>query len=273
MAGSRYLSLRRPDACVVCATKLPAETHAWWDAATRKVTCVDCCRHLAENSAAPTLASVDRESVSRAGASAQREHDRRKLNHEHRVREQHPLIGGALLKLREEPQSVRAWARGAEGEALVGALLDRLASDRIQVIHDRRMPRSRANIDHLVVAPSGVYVVDAKKYSGKVERRDRGSWFRADYRLYVNGRDRSTLLESVRRQADVVQGLLPADVVVRPVLCFVGADWPTFGGAISFAEVVVTKPREVGKRIRTAGPFGDRTPDIAHRLLTALPPA
>jgi hypothetical protein len=258
---------------VRCHTTVDAGTLAWWDAETRTVTCIECCRRLAETNAPAAPTSAERETVSRAGASAQREHDRRQRNHERRVREQHPLIGGALLKLREEPQSVRAWQRGSEGEVTVGARLDRHASNQVQVIHDRRMPRSRANIDHLVVAPSGVYVVDAKKYSGKVERRDRGSWFRADHRLYVNGRDRSKLLDSVRRQAEVVEQLLQSDIAVRPVLCFVGADWPTFGGALGFGGVLVTWPRDLAKRVRAAGPFADRTQDVAHHLLRSLPPA
>src|SRR4051812_43040968 len=78
VAGSRYLDLRWPGQCVLCCTALDAGTLAWWDAEARKVTCVECCRRLAENDVATARASVGHEPVSRAGGSAQREHDRRK---------------------------------------------------------------------------------------------------------------------------------------------------------------------------------------------------
>ncbi|WP_293167360.1 nuclease-related domain-containing protein [Microcella sp.] len=47
-------------------------------------------------------------------------------------------------------------------EAAVGARLDGLASESIRVMHDRRIPRSKANIDHIVVTPGGVWVIDTK---------------------------------------------------------------------------------------------------------------
>jgi hypothetical protein len=35
------------------------------------------------------------------------------------------------------------------------------------LLHDRRIPGTRANIDHLAVTPTGVYVIDTKKYQGR----------------------------------------------------------------------------------------------------------
>jgi hypothetical protein len=183
------------------------------------------------------------------------------------------VLGGVLLRVRREPQAVAAWSRGAEGEERLGARLDRLASADVHVLHDRRIPRSRANIDHIVVAPSGVYVVDTKHYQGRVEVRHKGGWFRADDRLYVRGRDRSKLIGSAHRQAEVVASLVPADAVVRPVLCFVGSDWPLVGGSFSLDRVLVTWPRNLAKRIRGAGPLAGRTTEIADRLGSSLRPA
>ena len=34
-------------------------------------------------------------------------------------------------------------------------------------MHDRRIPRSKANIDSLVVTPGGAWVIDSKRYVGK----------------------------------------------------------------------------------------------------------
>lgn len=37
------------------------------------------------------------------------------------------------------------------------------------MLHDRRIPGSRANIDQIAVAPTGVWVIDTKRYNGKLE--------------------------------------------------------------------------------------------------------
>lgn len=59
-------------------------------------------------------------------------------------------------------------------------------------LHDRKV--GQANIDHLIVASSRVWVVDAKNYAGRVEYRGVGGWLRpADYRIYVGGRDKTKL--------------------------------------------------------------------------------
>jgi len=62
---------------------------------------------------------------------------------------------GWRLRFRPSTQA-RAWQRGAGGERQTARLLDRLSRDGYQVVHDLAMPGSPANIDHLVVGPSGV---------------------------------------------------------------------------------------------------------------------
>ena len=37
-------------------------------------------------------------------------------------------------------------------------------------------------------------MIDAKRYTGKIERRDRGWIFERDWRLYVHGRDRTKVV-------------------------------------------------------------------------------
>ena len=67
------------------------------------------------------------------------------------------------------------------------------------VLHDRRIPGSRANIDHLVISPAGVFVIDAKNYKGRVERRVRGAWLSGEDCLYVGGRDKTKLVGGMRK--------------------------------------------------------------------------
>src|SRR5690606_31048059 len=105
-------------------------------------------------------------------------------------------FGGIAVALSDERQSTRAWSSGAAGEERVGALLDGIASSTIRVLHDRRIPGTRANIDHLVVAPGGIWVVDSKRYKGRPELRVEGGILRPRVeKLVVGGRDKSKLVE------------------------------------------------------------------------------
>ena len=101
-----------------------------------------------------------------AGASARREHERRRDKRHARIRSEHPYLGGLILAVSSGLQSTNAWAIGAVGEERLGALLNSRVSPSVRVLHDRRIPRSLANLDHIVVCPSGVIVIDAKKYKG-----------------------------------------------------------------------------------------------------------
>lgn len=284
MAGSRYLALRWEGSCTSCGTRLAARTRAWWDADSRTITCL-VCRHEAPPVAPPTSPPVSppvapdppragRARASGAGASAQREYERRKAKDEQRVRDAHPHIGGFILKVRGEPQHVTAWARGAAGERELGRGLDQLASERVFALHDRRIPGRRANIDHIVVAPSGIYVVDAKRYQGKVERRDKGTLLRTDLRLYVGRRDCSRLLDGMGGQVEAVRAVVGTAPPVHPVLCFVDSDWGLFTRPFRMRGVLVCWPRALAKRVRA--PDAGTPEQVAHlaELLTErLPPA
>ena len=67
--------------------------------------------------------------------------------------------------MQDAPQHERSWARGAGGEELVARALAKHCPD-VAVLHDRRIPGSRANIDHIAVAATGVWVIDTKRYKG-----------------------------------------------------------------------------------------------------------
>ena len=138
-----------------------------------------------------------------AGGSARREYDRRRAKDEAKVRETWGRLGDIAVALTPERTSTRVWSTGADGEARVGARLDGIASDSIRVLHDRRIPGSRANIDHLVVTPSGVWVIDAKKYKGSPSLRVEGGILRPRVeKLMVGGRDKSRLVDGVLWQVE-----------------------------------------------------------------------
>ncbi len=101
------------------------------------------------------LSSRPRSIQGSRGASARREFERRKESREQRVRDKHPRIGGLWHALSDEPQSSRTWDVGALGEERLGQRLNEPATETLHVLHDRRIPDSRANIDHVAITPVG----------------------------------------------------------------------------------------------------------------------
>jgi hypothetical protein len=107
---------------------------------------------------------------------------------------------GWRLRFRPSEQA-RTWQRGAHGERRTARLLDRLAGDGFVVFHDLAVPGSPANVDHLVIGRSGVFVIDSRQWTGSVHQSVDGLVWHDHYRL-----DRT--LETVRWEAQQVSRLL-----------------------------------------------------------------
>jgi hypothetical protein len=274
--GEKRMRLRYAGACVLCGTALERGASAVYSRITRTVRCLDCRSERPAPTAGPSeLSVVD----GAAGASARREFDRRHTARQERVRARAPRIGGLLLALFDDPQSTRAWDTGARGEEHVGRALDAAAGPTFRVLHDRRVPRSRANLDHVVVCASGVVVIDAKRYKGRPRHVVEGGFLRPRVdKLLVGTRDCTRLVTAVRGQVEVVRTALgpdlSVDVDVTGALCFVEADWPLIGGSFVIDGVAVTWPRRLATVLGRAGPLdADTIADLHRRLASALPPA
>jgi hypothetical protein len=306
------MTLRRADICVGCGLAMPAGIRAVWDAQSRAVRCVECSgeprpgRNRFETDEAsthsPAVRSAPSELVSQAttptiepdhapenslqfgaaGASAQREYERRVKRREDRVRARHPRLGGLILALSDAPASTRVWAQGAAGERAVAAKLDALAGEHVAVLHDRTLRHSdgrlsRANVDHIAVAATGVWVVDAKTHQGALEvRRSGGLLSPRTERLFIGGRDRTKLVEGLAGQVAAVKAQLStvgaAEVPVHGALCFVGTELPWFGDRI--AGVPLVGRRGLGKLLKRAGDLvAEDRQVIADFLATRFPPA
>jgi hypothetical protein len=173
--------------------------------------------------------------------SARRQHERRRARREAATREAHPHIGNLLLRLGEPPANERSWRTGAIGEE---AVADHLAANcpDVPVLHDRRMPSSRANIDHIAITPSGVLVIDTKRLKGKIEVRN--PLFGPE-RLLVAGRDKSKLVEGLRRQLDALRTrleLIEQDVPLAGCFCFVNPDGQAGGTGIPLLRTLTVPP-------------------------------
>jgi hypothetical protein len=283
MAGSRRLKLRRPDRCVVCDLALSAGTVAFWDADAKTVTCLECL--AGADVSGPNGGPIgDEIPLDRGvpGTSARRRYERLHAQREQRAREKFGRLGGVYLALTNDPQSTVAWAQGSRGERLLGEYLEKIQDERvIVVLHDRRIPGTRTNVDHIAVTRSGVvWAIDAKNYSGKVQRIDKGGWFSTDLRLYVGRRDCSRLVLGMAKQISAIRAALSDSdtgelvVEVRAALCFVDAEWSLFAKPFSLGGVWIGWPKVLGDRLREAG---ELTPEqlrsLAEAIARALPPA
>lgn len=211
-----------------------------------------------------------------AGGSAVREFDRRHDARRDRVQGAHPKIGKFLLAVFDDPQSTTAWSVGAIGEQQLGEALAAIAGPTVRVLHDRRIPRTTANIDHMVVCPAGVFIIDAKRYrDARPELRVEGGIIRPrEELLIVGGRDRTKLVQGMHKQLGLVQAALAdqPDVPVHGVLCFVDADWPLFGGPFSVQGVGVTGIKKLRERLIMSGPLDpDRIADLQWQLHETFP--
>lgn len=191
---------------------------------------------------------------SRAGASADAEYQHRRANYEARIHAKWGRFGKVAVALTPERQSTRAWAIGAEGEVRVGLRLDAIAGEGIRVLHDRHIPGTRANIDHIVVTQAGVWVIDTKRYVGKApEKRVEGGIIRPRVELLVvKGRDKTTLVDGVLKQVEHVRGEVGA-VPIYGVLCFVDAEWGLFADSFIVNGVQVVWPKKLAGMISKSG--------------------
>ena len=127
------------------------------------------------------------------------------------------------------------WRRGAEGERRTAELLDALPSRAWAVWHDLRVPGSRANIDHLVVGRTGVWVVDTKSPRGRVT----SGW--RSVRLGEGG-GRKLDTGPVRWEAVMVaerlQEVVGRPVAVRPLVAIHGASLGARGVRVGGVRVL-----------------------------------
>jgi hypothetical protein len=280
----KVIRLRYVATCSGCGAALSVGTRAWWDGDARTTTCLGC-RQVPDTEAAAIAgaeagpaAPADEQpgeiATGEAGWSAGQEHEKRHQRRQRRIDRRWGPLAGVVKFLSEDPQSIRAWAKGSAGERRLAERLQREVGDRAVLLHDRKVPGTRGNVDHVVIAASGVWVIDTKAYDGRVERRDVGGLFKTDLRLYVRGRDHTKLAENLGWQIEAVEVAFgELEPPISAVLCFVEADWKLFAKPFQLAGVWVTWPAKLVEMIAEPGPLSsDQVREIASRIASRLPP-
>jgi hypothetical protein len=137
-------------------------------------------------------------------------------------------------------------------------------------VHRRVGAAASADFDHVVATPSGVWVIDARSEKGRVARKDVGGLLGSDVRLYVGGRDRTELVPATWKQVAAVRTGLGhewAEVPIRPMLCFVDADWGRLARPFELHGVHVTWPSAARELLARPGSYP--TTDV-ERIASAL---
>lgn len=265
-AGRRMITLRRGGRCAGCGSGLDSGTRAWWDPDARSTTCTACLPPdgpLSSILPIAVAATTGDDALARERP-AREERDRRAPNR----------LGGLILAFSEDHLPHRR--SGDDGRT---PRLDGLAQDGVAVLRDRCVPGTRTTVDHLAIGPSGVFVIDAQHFSGRIARRDVGGWFRRDVRVFVGHRDCSTMVTSAARQAELVRAALATQpaargVPVLPVLCFVGAESGRADRSIVVGDVHVACDRRTYQLVGRRGALApDAVAAVEAAAAVALPSA
>ncbi|MCK9875003.1 NERD domain-containing protein [Frankia sp. Ag45/Mut15] len=88
------------------------------------------------------------------------------------------LVVGVVAAVRflRTPPEIEAWRQDAEAERSTARALDRLVRAGYTVLHDRALADSASNIDHLVIGPSGAWVIETDAHEGPVRQNAAGVW-------------------------------------------------------------------------------------------------
>lgn len=143
---------------------------------------------------------------------------------------------GVTVHTRRADARAGLWERGAAGEEATVRLLEGLRSSGWKVRHDLRLPGWRANLDHVLVAPSGdVVVLDTKVW--------RRNWPTAlvGGRVHCGLEDRHEQVAKVAGYAARIQAALGLPgVTVLPLLVVHGS--PVAGGFLAAPVAGVRQP-------------------------------
>jgi hypothetical protein len=129
------------------------------------------------------------------------------------------MAAGWALRFRPSTDAI-AWRRGAAGERRTARLLEPLERHGWAVLHDLAVPGSRANLDHLIIGPGGVFAIDSKQYRGRLQLDAVGKLWHGCYPL-------APALRAASWEADQAARVLPdPGMAVVPIVAVHGAQVP-----------------------------------------------
>jgi hypothetical protein len=155
---------------------------------------------------------------------------------------------------------IEDWASGTPGEQVLANSLAKWVGHQAVVLPADALTKTPSNAEHIIVAPSGVWVVATRNYRGLACDRSIGRRLIPDIRIYVGDLDCTDLTGSrgIGHAVRVVKALLgDEDIPVYGALCFTDAEWGMFPVAIEHNGVLVTWPIDLAVCIAKAGQATD----------------
>lgn len=184
----------------------------------------------------------------------------------------HPWVG-ALLAVTivslaaKARRRLRRVTRGINGEALIAERLQSLSDDYF-LLNDVVLPGQPGNIDHVVIGPCGVVVIETKNFSGHVESHG-NAWF-------VNGRRARSVSKQANRGAITVREALGQahpdlkDSVLRFVDSIAVFVNPSRRVTVDRAQTIVARYSQLLDVILAIGRRKRVPPAVAARLARSL---
>jgi hypothetical protein len=171
-------------------------------------------------------------------------------------------VRAELLPPTDAPER-EASVRDVQAEMTTDRILGALSGQGWRVFHDARWPgREHANIDHVLVGPSGIFVIDTLDWIGSVEVRSGA--------LRKDGKRRSRNVIASAAAAIAVGEVLPglSPKTIHPVICLT-RDEPVFGWC---GDVMVCSTENIVTFLTSRPRVLDETQmtDIAQALSVSL---
>jgi hypothetical protein len=252
---SRFECLQFGGTCVNCGARIRPRDEGWNDPDIRQLMCADCW---------PAVVASHPSAMTRPS-------------------------GGRGEKVLPPDGGEASAPTEAMGEYLMDIRLHRDLGDGAVVLSNRRVPHSPATVDNVVVAPSGVWIVDAMKLDGLIEYRaaaspradlaDGSGECGEDGRLLVGGHDRTALIDRAYDYVIPVANLVADPCVpIHGVIAIVEGNWgnPTrllTRRPYQHQGIWILWPAALIKKIEEPGPLGhDDVLAIGATLDRALPP-
>jgi hypothetical protein len=168
------------------------------------------------------------------------------------------VAGLAWWRLRFRPSAgAGIWRRQAAMQRRTAGMLGPLGAEGYLLLHDITLPGWPDSLDHLVVGPTGIWVVE--------------SWQRR--RLPLGGAALAGAVRGLRWQADAIAEVLddPARIPVRSLLCVHGS-WSGTPRSVQGSQVAA--PRQLAGVVRSGPRAAPGDVEVAAaRLLEVLRPA
>jgi hypothetical protein len=189
------------------------------------------------------------------------------------------LAVGLVVSGRRRREIVSGWLQGSKGEQLTARALRPLKREGWRIFHDLQVPGSAANIDHLLIGPGGVWVIDSKLWHGQLRWNPVQGWLHGQHPVLPD-------LNTTRWEAaQVEEALTPAifrvlrdhdltSMKVHMAWCTHGLQLP--GGRVRVDGEVVAAPGQLLKVLREGrGPTlpAAAVAELASEVETVLRPA